>query len=455
MHIGNARTALFNWLFARHHGGKFLLRIEDTDRERYSKEAVDVIIEGTKWLGLDWDNEVIPSQYENRFRHAEVAKLLLDEGKAYYCYCSPEELDVMRKEAKEQGRSSFYDRRWRDRPASEAPEDIKPVIRIKAPLEGQTVIHDKVQGEVTVDNSNLDDFVLLRSDGSPTYMLAVVVDDHDMGVNHVIRGDDHLNNTFRQSLIYKAMGWELPVYAHLPLIHGPDGAKFSKRHGAQSVAEYQEMGFLPEALRNYLLRLGWSHGDDEIISTEQAIEWFDLDGIGKSAARFDFTKLESINLHYIKECESGRLLALLETEYEKRDIKLTEETRGWLLAALDDLRERGKTLPQLADSGQFFVSGIPQSYDDKAREILLSDSEGILAALKQKLADIKNFNHEEVEKICRDLAEETGNKLGKIIMPLRAAITGTTVSPPIFSAAEIMGRDEILKRIDAALSLKA
>jgi glutamyl-tRNA synthetase len=452
MHIGNARTALFNWLFARHHGGKFLMRIEDTDRERYSKEAVEVIIEGLKWLELDWDNKELYSQYENRFRHIEVAEQLVKEGKAYYCYCSAEELEEMRRKAKEEGWTSFYDRRWRDRDASEAPEGVKPVVRIKAPLEGATVIDDKVQGEVKVDNRNLDDFVLLRSDGSPTYMLAVVVDDHDMGVTHVIRGDDHMNNTFRQRLIYDAMGWDLPVFAHVPLIHGPDGAKFSKRHGAQSVAEYREMGFLPEAMRNYLLRLGWAHGDDEIISTEQAIEWFDLDGLGKSASRFDFAKLESLNAHYIKECESERLLSLILSEYKNRDIEITDQARSWLEQGLDDLRERGKTIPQVADAGSFYVSGVPESYDEKAANTLNSDEKDLLGSLKEKLEALESFDHESIEQACRELAEETGSKLGKAIMPLRAAITGTSVSPPIFKAAEIMGREEVLKRVDAALT---
>jgi glutamyl-tRNA synthetase len=452
MHIGNARTALFNWLFARHHGGKFLMRIEDTDRERYSKEAVEVIIEGLKWLELDWDNKELYSQYENRFRHIEVAEQLVKEGKAYYCYCSAEELEEMRRKAKEEGWTSFYDRRWRDRDASEAPEGVKPVVRIKAPLEGATVIDDKVQGEVKVDNRNLDDFVLLRSDGSPTYMLAVVVDDHDMGVTHVIRGDDHMNNTFRQRLIYDAMGWDLPVFAHVPLIHGPDGAKFSKRHGAQSVAEYREMGFLPEAMRNYLLRLGWAHGDDEIISTEQAIEWFDLDGLGKSASRFDFAKLESLNAHYIKECESERLLSLILSEYKNRDIEITDQARSWLEQGLDDLRERGKTIPQVADAGSFYVSGVPESYDEKAANTLNSDGKDLLGSLKEKLEALESFDHESIEQACRELAEETGSKLGKAIMPLRAAITGTSVSPPIFKAAEIMGREEVLKRVDAALT---
>ncbi|MED5424017.1 MAG: glutamate--tRNA ligase, partial [Pseudomonadota bacterium] len=306
MHIGTARTALFSWLYAKRHNGKFLLRIEDTDRARYSEEAVDALKDGLKWLGLHWDGDAA-SQFESRHRHAEVAQQLVDMGKAYYCYCSPEELEQMREDARASGAKVNYDRRWRERDASEAPEGVKPVVRIKAPLEGTTVIEDAVQGRVEKNNDELDDFILLRSDGTPTYMLSVVVDDNDSGVTHIIRGDDHLNNAFRQKVIIDAMGWDVPVYAHIPLILGPDGAKLSKRHGAQGVHEYEEMGYLPEAMRNYLLRLGWSHGDDEIISTEQAVEWFNLENIGKSAARFDFDKLASLNAHYIKQADNHRL----------------------------------------------------------------------------------------------------------------------------------------------------
>ncbi len=299
MHIGTARTALYNWLYARRHGGKMLFRIEDTDRARHSEEAVQAIINGLKWLELDYDGEMV-SQFSRTNRHAEVANELLKKGEAYYCYCSPQELEEMREKAKKEGRAVFYDRRWRDKAASAAPKDVKPVIRIKAPLTGDATVKDHVQGEVTVAAEQLDDFIILRSDGTPTYMLAVVVDDHDMGVNYVIRGDDHLNNTFRQNIIYTAMGWKIPEYAHLPLILGPDGAKMSKRHGAASVEEYRDLGYLPEAMRNYLLRLGWSHGDDEFISDKQAREWFDLEHIGKSPARFDFAKLENVNAHYMK-----------------------------------------------------------------------------------------------------------------------------------------------------------
>ena len=320
LHIGSARTALFNWLYAKRTGGKFLLRIEDTDRERSTPESVQTILDGLTWLGLEWDNKTDPanhgktyySQYEHRARHAEVAKQMVEKGAAYYCYASPQELEAMRAEQKAKGLPARYDGRWRDRPASEAPKDVKPVIRLKAPQEGETVVDDLVMGKITVQNTQLDDMILLRSDGVPTYMHAVVVDDHDMDITHVVRGDDHMTNTFRQVQIYKAMGWKIPAFAHLPMILGPDGAKLSKRHGAPAVSDYRDRGYLPEAVRNYLLRLCWSHGDDEIIPTEQAIQWFDFSGVGKSPARFDFTKLGSVNAHYIKQTDDRELAALAE-----------------------------------------------------------------------------------------------------------------------------------------------
>ncbi|NCC21817.1 MAG: glutamate--tRNA ligase [Alphaproteobacteria bacterium] len=452
MHIGNARTALFNWLYARHTGGTFLMRIEDTDRERYSKEAVEVILDGLRWLELDWDNKgEIYSQYENRQRHIDVANELLAAGKAYYCYCTPEELERMRETARAEGRSAVYDRRWRDRGPSEAPEGVKPVVRIKAPVDGFTVVHDKVQGDVKVENKQLDDFILLRSDGTPTYMLSVVVDDHDMGVTHVLRGDDHLNNTFRQNVIYDALEWEKPTYAHLPLIHGPDGSKFSKRHGAQSVAEYREMGFLPEAMRNYLLRLGWSHGDEEIIPTDRAVELFELDGINKAAAKFDFAKLESLNAHYIKLASNERLMGLLDTEYQKRGLKLTPVTLKWIFLGLDDLKDRAKTIVQLADEASFYAIA-PRSFNDKAQKAL-ADSAEILPGIRTLIESAPDFSAEPLEQAFRDFAaRQADGKLGKVIMPFRAALTGATTSPPIFKAAEIMGREETLARMDAAMA---
>ena len=448
MHIGTARTALYNWLFARRHQGKMLFRIEDTDRERYKPEYVDSIKNGLAWLGLDWDGDIL-SQFERRDRHAEIAHELVKAGKAYYCYCSAEELDAMREKAKAEGRITFYDRRWRDADPSTAPKDISPVIRIKAPLTGETIVRDHVQGDVKVANEQLDDFIILRSDGTPTYMLAVVVDDYDMGVTHVIRGDDHLNNTFRQNLIYNAMEWRLPEYAHLPLILGPDGAKLSKRHGATGVEEYANMGYLPEAMRNYLLRLGWSHGDDEIISTEQAIEWFDLEHIGQSAARFDFAKLESVNAHYIKAADNNRLVDLVIPFLEKRNIPVDAAAKARLLAGMDELKSRAKTLLQIADEGAFYARMVPYDFDEKAKGNL---DTAVLTALHTKLQQSGDFTAANIEAACKEIAASLSDgKLGKVAMPLRAALTGTTVSPSIFHAAEILGQKTVLERLDYAL----
>lgn len=450
MHIGTARTALFNWLYAKHSKGKMLFRIEDTDRERHSEAAVQAIINGLNWLGLDWDGEIV-SQYARRDRHAEVAHELVKRGQAYYCYCSPEELEEMREAAKAEGRSQFYDRRWRDRSPADAPADRKPVIRIKAPLTGQRVVHDKVQGDVTINAEQLDDMILLRSDGVPTYMLAVVVDDHDMGVTHVIRGDDHLNNTFRQNLIYEAMGWDIPVYAHLPLILGPDGAKLSKRHGATSVEEYRDMGYLPEAMRNYLLKLGWAHGDDEIISTEQAIEWFDLPGIGQSAARFDFEKLNHINAHYIKLASNERLAELMIPLLEKRGLEVSQEGRRRLLGMMDELKNRMKTLVQGADEAEFLIKSIPYDFDEKADANLDADGREILKVIESELKKVPSFTAVEIEGVCRAIAEtHRGGKLGKVMMPFRAALTGKGVSPSVPHAAEVLGLHEVLARIEYA-----
>ncbi len=448
MHIGTGRTLLYNWLFARRNKGKVVFRIEDTDRERYDPKHVDALINGVKWLGLDYDGDVI-SQYERRGRHADVAQELLKAGKAYYCYCSPEELDAMREKAKAEGKPTFYDRRWRDSTAT-PPDGVKPVIRIKAPLSGETTVHDRVQGDVTVNNEQLDDMIILRSDGTPVYMLAVVVDDHDMGVTHVIRGDDHLNNTFRQNLIYDAMGWAKPVYAHLPLILGPDGAKMSKRHGAASVEEYRDMGYLPEAMRNYLLRLGWSHGDDEIISTEQALEWFDLDHIVKSPARFDYDKLNFLNAHYMKEADDARLLALTEPFFKE---PLSDVARARLTAAMPELKTRSPTLAALALDADLYVKNAPFPMDEKAQKILSAEeARPALTALIPALENLGDFTAASIEQACRDLAGASfGGKLGKVMMPLRAALTGTDKSPSLFHAAEILGKEETLKRLKGAL----
>lgn len=448
MHIGTARTALYNWLFAKHHKGQMQFRIEDTDRARYAPEFVESIKDGLTWLGLTWDGPIL-SQFERRHRHAEIALEMLKAGKAYYCYCSPEELETMREKAKAEGSLAFYDRRWRDSTAA-PPEGVKPVIRIKAPIGGESVVKDHVQGEVVVNNEQLDDFIILRSDGTPTYMLAVVVDDHDMGVTHVIRGDDHLNNTFRQNIIYEAMSWKVPEYAHLPLILGPDGAKLSKRHGATGVAEYANMGYLPEAMRNYLLRLGWSHGDDEIISTEQAIEWFGLDHVHRSPARFDFAKLENVNAHYMKEADNQRLVDLVVPFIEKKGIKVDDLGRQRLLSGMDELKSRAKTLIQMADEGAFYCKSVPLDFDDKAKANL---DPSVLKILADKFNQLENFTPESIEAACKEVANDLqGGKLGKVAMPLRAALTGTTVSPSVFHAAVILGKDETLARLNNILT---
>lgn len=451
MHIGTARTALYNWLYARKHGGKMLFRIEDTDRARHSEEAVLAIVNGLKWLELDWDGEII-SQFERKDRHAEIANELLAKGKAYKCYCSPQELDEMRAKAKAEGRSSFYDRRWRDTDKA-PPPGVNPVIRIKAPLSGESIVNDKVQGDVRTPNEQLDDFIILRSDGTPTYLLAVVVDDHDMGVTHVIRGDDHLSNTPRQNVIYDSMGWMQPVYAHIPLILGPDGSKMSKRHGAASVEEYRDMGYLPEGMRNYLMRLGWSHGDAEIISAEQALEWFDLEHVQKSPARFDFAKLESVNAHYMKNATGERILEFAAPLYQSRHgIELNDLGRKRILAGVAELKSRAKTVLQFVDESVFYARQLPFALDAKAKEQLNPAGVKILGVVANKFSGLTPFSADAIQQACKEVAEaEAGGKLGQVAMPLRAAVAGTTVSPSIFHAAEILGRDETLVRIKAAL----
>ncbi len=455
LHIGGARTALFNWLYARHTGGTYLLRIEDTDRQRSTDAAVDAILDGLSWLGLDWDGDAV-SQFARKDRHAEVAQQMLAAGRAYYCYASPEELEEMRAAQKAAGQPIRYDGRWRDRDPSEAPEGVKPVIRLKAPQEGETVLRDHVQGEVRVQNAQLDDLILLRADGTPTYLLAVVVDDHDMGVTHVIRGDDHLTNTFRQIQIYNAMGWDLPEFGHIPLIHGPDGAKLSKRHGALGVDAYRDMGYLPEAIRNYLLRLGWAHGDDEIISTEQAVEWFNLEGIGRSPSRFDFAKLENLNAHYMRQADDARLVGLaaprLEAELGRA---LTDSERALLTRAMNGLKQRARTVVDLAQSARFYVAARPLPMDEKAAALLDEKGCGILTDLAARFAAETDFTAAALEALVRRFAEERGEKLGKIAQPLRAALTGSTVSPPIFEVAELLGRAETLARMnDAAVAAR-
>ena len=449
LHIGGARTALFNWLYARHHGGTYRLRIEDTDRQRSTKEAIDAIIEGLKWLGLDWDGEIV-FQFARAARHAEVARELLAAGPAYHSYCTPEELNEMREAARAAGKPVRYDGRWRDRDPKDAPAGIKPVIRIKAPLSGETVVQDKVQGEVKVANDQLDDMILLRSDGTPTYMHAVVVDDHDMGITQVIRGDDHLTNTFRQLQIYQAAGWEPPGFAHIPLIHGADGAKLSKRHGALGVEAYREMGYLPEALRNYLLRLGWGHGDDEIITTEQAVAWFDLDGVGRAPSRFDFAKLDNLNGHYLRQAADARLAAEVAQRLGITDAAAQQR----LEAGMAGLKARAKTLKELADNAKFYAASRPLSLDDKARAQLTAEARAVLAAFRADLSSAVSWSAPDLEALARTLAETMGIKLGLVAQPLRAALSGATTSPPIFEVMQVLGKGETLGRIDDALGLQ-
>ena len=440
LHIGGARTALFNWLFARHHGGKFLLRIEDTDKARSTKEAIDAILDGMHWLGLDWDGH---EYYQSQFwaRHAEVAHRMLERGQAYRCYMSQEELAAQREAAQRERRPFRINSPWRE--VAEAQGDKPFVIRLKAPREGETVIEDRVQDRVTVQNAEIDDFILLRSDGTPTYMLAVVVDDHDMGVTHVIRGDDHLNNAFRQLAIIRAMGWPEPTYAHVPLIHGPDGAKLSKRHGALGVDSYRdELGFLPEAVDNYLLRLGWGHGDDEIISREKAVEWFDLDHVGKSPSRFDFKKLENLNGHYIREADDQRLAELV-----AQRLDLEPDRQELLAKAMPELKTRANTIVQLAEGAGFLFAERPLDVDEAAAALLTADARSLLAAAHEKLVALANWDAPSLEAAIREVAEARGAKLGKLAQPLRAALTGRTTSPGIFDVLALLGREESLARI--------
>jgi glutamyl-tRNA synthetase len=454
LHIGGARTALFNWLYAKRLGGKMLLRIEDTDRARSTEPAIAAILDGLAWLGLEWDGDVV-YQFARAARHREVVEELLASGNAYRCYTSAQELDEMREAAKREGRPMRYDGRWRDRDPSEAPEGVAPVIRLKAPQEGETVVEDHVQGRVVWQNKDLDDLVLLRSDGNPTYMLAVVVDDHDMAVTHVIRGDDHLTNAARQTQIYKALGWNVPQWAHIPLIHGPDGAKLSKRHGALGIDAYRDMGYLPAALRNYLVRLGWSHGNQEIFSTEEMIAAFDLGAIGRSPARFDFAKLENLNGIYLREADNEALVDALETLLpvlgEPRGLgpRFSPELRAKFIAAMDGLKERAKTLVELLDSAYFLYAKAPLSLDPKAAALLDDPARGRLAEMCVRLADIAEWSPTALEAAVRAYAEESGVKLGQVAQPLRAALTGRATSPGLFEVMAVLGRAECLARLEA------
>nr|WP_295371552.1 glutamate--tRNA ligase [uncultured Sphingosinicella sp.] len=447
LHIGGARTALFNWLFARHHGGKFLLRIEDTDKARSTQAAIEAIIEGMRWLELDWDDETV-FQSTRAARHAEVAHAMLASGHAYRCYMTQEELAAARAEAERERRPFRLNSAWRDCSPDTAAPAAPFVVRLKAPREGETVIEDHVQGRVVVQNSELDDMVLLRSDGTPTYMLAVVVDDQDMGVTHVIRGDDHLNNAFRQLGIIKAMGWPEPVYAHVPLIHGQDGAKMSKRHGATGVMDYHGLGFLPEALGNYLLRLGWGHGDEEIISREDATRWFDLDGVGRSPSRFDTKKLENLNGHYIREASDGRLAGLTAPRIETMlGRMLSNEEIALLARAMEGLKPRAKTLNELAESGAFLFKSRPLDVDERAASLLEGQASDLLALVHAALSQLPEWTAEATEQAVREVSDAAGVKLGQVAQPLRAALTGRATSPGIFDVLVLLGRQESLARI--------
>ena len=452
LHIGGARTALFNWLYARGRGGKFLLRIEDTDRERSTDAAVAAILDGLQWLGLTWDDLPV-YQYARAPRHREIAQSLLAAGHAYRCYCTPAELDAMREQARADGRPPVYDGSWRDRDATQAPAGVKPSVRFKAPRTGQTVIDDQVQGRVVFQNENLDDLIIVRSDGNPTYNLSVVVDDHDMGVTHIIRGDDHLTNAARQSQIYAAMGWNRPVFSHVPLIHGSDGAKLSKRHGALGVDAYRDMGYLPLALRNYLVRLGWSHGDDEVISPEQMLKWFDLPAIGRSPARFDFSKLANVNGHYMRETPDAELITALRlmlahsTGHAALAKRMTEADWARLQGAMPGLKERAKTLDELIASASYIFAARPLSIEPEARKLLAADGKTVLQDVLGILDGITDWDATVLETAVKAHAELAGLKLGKLAQPLRAALTGRTTSPGIFDVLVSLGRDEALARI--------
>ncbi len=447
LHIGGVRTALFNWLFARHNNGKFLLRIEDTDRKRSTDEAIDAILDGMKWLGLDWDGESV-SQFANTPRHAEVAKSLIATGNAYYCYLSPEELTVLREESRKTGKPIRSP--WRDADPSTAPKDIQPVIRVRMPQEGSLEIEDLIQGKVKVNNQELDDMVLLRSDGTPTYMLAVVVDDHDMNVTHVIRGDDHLNNAFRQVQLYNACGWQPPKFSHIPLIHGADGAKLSKRHGALGVDAYRDMGLLPDAILNYLVRLGWGHGDNEIISREQAKEWFTLEAVGKSPSKFDMTKMEFINAHYLKQTPPEELYGLM-LDFMDKDMvsNISDEVKTRLITSMPWLVERAKTLPQLAETASFLTKNAPLTIESELLTKIDDNGKKYVKDIHNLLKDCTNWDHDSIKSIIDSYMQENELKFGKIGKPLRLFLTGQLASAgKLFDVLEVLGKDEVIQRLN-------
>ncbi|CAI3926286.1 Glutamyl- or glutaminyl-tRNA synthetase (GlnS) (PDB:1EUQ) [Commensalibacter communis] len=449
LHIGNARAALFNYLYAKHHNGQFLLRIEDTDKERSTQQAVDVIFDGLAWMGLTPDEEPVYQSTRIK-RHQEVALHLLETGKAYKCFCTQEELADMRAKAQAEGKPPRYNGYWRDRDESEAPEGAPYTVRIKAPHEGKTILNDLVQGEVTVANIELDDMIILRADGTPTYQHAVVCDDHDMNITHVIRGDDHLTNTFRQLMIYRAMGWDIPNFAHLPLIHGPDGAKLSKRHGASSVVEFRDEGYLPEALCNYLLRLGWGHGDDEILDREEQIKLFDLDGVGRSPSRMDYAKLMHVNGYWLRQADDQRLVKDVVSRLSNNpDLILDQSHQDRLLTLMPGLKERAKNLVELAENSQFIFAQTPLSFTDKAQKLLTEENCDMLSKLASQLATLTPFTKETINHLLHEFAEKESLKLGKVAQPLRAAVTGSTMSPGIDDTLLALGKEEVLARLGA------
>ena len=446
LHIGGVRTALFNWLFAKHHDGLFKLRIEDTDVKRSTNDAKEAIIDGLKWIDLNWDDEVV-YQSKKIQRHVEIGKKLLDMGHAYKCYCSPEELTEMRELAKKEKRAPKYNGKWRNRDASEAPKDINPVIRIKCPQSGTTEINDIVQGKITINNSELDDFIILRSDNTPTYMLSVVVDDYDMDITHVIRGDDHLTNTMRQKQIYTSLSWDLPIYAHIPLIHGMDGGKLSKRHGALGVDAYSAMGYLPESMLNYLLRLGWSHGDKEIISREEAIKLFNLESIGRSSAKFDIDRLSSLNAIYINQKSNNQLALIVKGIFQKKDVVVNDKKLLLLKNGMNGLKTRARTLNELAEMCSFYIEEAPISLDEKSKKVLNSDTIKLLKNYHEHLSKLEIWKQNNIEENIKLFCEANNLNLGKLAQPLRAATTGKSVSPGLYELMEVLGKMETLSRL--------
>lgn len=447
LHIGGARTALFNWLYARGRGGKFLLRIEDTDRARSTPEATEAIFEGLRWLGLDWDDEAI-SQFDRVERHQAAAQAMLDAGTAYRCYATKEEIDAAREAAKAEGRPPRFNSPWREKGPDDAPADTPFTVRLKAPREGEVVVEDAVQGRVAWKSDQIDDLILLRSDGTPTYMLAVVVDDHEMGVTHVIRGDDHLTNAARQTVIYQGLNWPVPVFAHIPLIHGPDGAKLSKRHGALGVEAYRDMGYLPEAMRNYLARLGWAHGDEEFFTTQQATEWFDLPGVGKSAARFDFQKLENLNGQHMREADDASLVEASQGLAAMQQYESIDDNKMKMFAeAMPGLKARAKTINELIDSASYIFRDRPLAFDEKAAKLLTDDTRQLLSRLTVRMRNATDWSAESLDTMVRTFAEDEGLKLGKVAQPMRAALTGRATSPGVFDVLVTLGRDESLARL--------